>query len=148
MDFVRAYLDVEKARYGDRLETAIEMEDSVRAVRFPVMMVQTLVENAVKHGVASLRGVGRIQVRARRNDQYVSVEVIDNGPGLTESEDSQAKAGSRYGLRNIRERLSGYFGDAAGLSLARDEIAGLTIASIRIPDGEEAQNGGDSWSGC
>ena len=66
LDFVRAYLEVERARFGERLHVEVEIEEAARGARVPTMIVQTLVENAVKHGAASVRGPASVIVRARR----------------------------------------------------------------------------------
>ena len=133
IEFVRAYLDVEQARFGDRLETAIEIAPSAAGARVPTMIVQTLVENAVKHGAASLRGRARIHVTARVDDGVLRIEVSDNGPGLA-AEPGRREAGQGgYGLANIRQRLSGYFGGEAALELRRDATAGVTVATVSLP---------------
>jgi signal transduction histidine kinase len=132
MDFVRAYLEVERARFGDRLQTEVRIEDPVRGVRIPTMIVQTLVENAVKHGAASVRGSATVVVHARVDDGKVVVSVSDNGPGFTDPERPAApRARGGYGLVNVRQRLEGYFGSAAALSVSRD--AGRTVVSVSLP---------------
>ena len=82
-DFVRSYLEVEQARFGERLQVAIEMEPEVRGARIPTMMVQTLVENAVKHGLSDLLGPARVGVHATRDGDRVVVAVTDNGEGFS-----------------------------------------------------------------
>ena len=129
MEFARAYLEVEQARFGSRLQFRVSMEDAVRAARIPTMMLQTLVENAVKHGVSVIRGVARIEIDAGRRGDRLRVEVADNGPGFQEGE---AKS-SGYGLRNIRERLRGYFGKEAGLAVQRDDPRQMTLVSLTLP---------------
>ena len=134
--FVRAYLEVEQARFGRRLQFRIEADSSVERVRVPTMMVQTLVENAVKHGVAAVRGPGRIEIDARQHDDRLQVVVVDNGPGFTDEDDAglQKRTGqSGYGLRNVRERLHGYFGDRATLVAERDQDRRVTRVSITMP---------------
>jgi anti-sigma regulatory factor (Ser/Thr protein kinase) len=132
LDFARAYLDVERARFGDRLRAEVRTEGAVHAVRVPTMMLQTLVENAVKHGVASVRGPASVVVTAREVGGRLMMLVSDNGPGF---HDSGAATPERlrggYGLVNIRQRLEGYFGSAATLSIERSE--GVTTVSISLP---------------
>jgi len=129
MEFARAYLEVEQARFGQRLQFRVATEGDVRAARIPTMMVQTLVENAVKHGVSSIRGAGRIEIDARRQGDRLRVEVADNGPGFQDSEPK----GSGYGLRNVRERLRGYFGEEAALEVRRDGGREMTLVSLTLP---------------
>src|SRR6185503_14053830 len=79
VDFVRAYLDVEKARFGERLQATIDVDPKVRDMKVPSMMLQTLVENAVKHGLSSVRGVGVLSIEARADADRVHIIVRDNG---------------------------------------------------------------------
>jgi len=137
MEFVQAYLDVEQARFGQRLRFDVKVDDEVKPLKIPTMMVQTLVENAVKHGIAEVRAGGTIEVAARRRGDRLVIEVADNGPGFpedaAEARRPAARKSSGYGLRNIRERLIGYFGEAASLQSRRDAARGLTVVCIEIP---------------
>jgi two-component sensor histidine kinase len=128
-DAVRAYLDVEQARFGDRLQFQIEMSPAAAQARIPAMIVQTLVENAVKHGIGRQSTPGRIEVEARSAAARVTIEVRDSGPGFAPS----ASSGAGYGLPNIRARLQGYFGDQAALRTCRDVTHGLTVACVEMP---------------
>ena len=76
MDFARAYLEVERARFGDRMQVEVRVDDDVSTVRVPTMTVQTLVENAVKHGVARLSGPARVEISACARDGRLLVDVI------------------------------------------------------------------------
>ena len=130
--FARAYLDVEQARFGQRLTCSIDSDHLPPAPQVPSMMLQTLIENAIKHGVSQTRGPGRIDVVVRTTSDQVTVEVRDTGPG-GEAPAIQPREGEGFGLRSVRERLRGHFGDRATLSLTRDEAAGVTIARIVMP---------------
>jgi signal transduction histidine kinase len=132
LDFVRAYLEVERARFGSRLQTEVQIDDAVRGARVPTMMLQTLVENAVKHGVASVRGSASVVVTARQEAGRVLMSVSDNGPGFREGDvPAPVRARGGYGLVNIRQRLEGYFGAAATLSV--DCSPGRTTVSVALP---------------
>ena len=96
------------------------------------MLLQTLIENAVKHGVSQTRGPGRIDVMVRTLADQVTVEVRDNGPGAGRRT-LLPRDGEGFGLRSVRERLAGHFGGRARLELERDEAAGVTIARITMP---------------
>ncbi|MDA2938322.1 histidine kinase [Acidobacteria bacterium AH-259-A15] len=135
IEFVRCYLGVEQARFGSRLQVELKVQDALMDLKIPSMVVQTLVENAVKHGIASVRGTGRIEIEAKRIEGRVRITVSDNGPGFAQTENSTHRKQSRsgYGLNNIRERLTGYFGSEATLKTERDQEAGLTIVSIEMP---------------
>jgi two-component system sensor histidine kinase YesM len=94
-----------------------------------------LIENAVKHGIAQVRGQGRIDVAARVADGRLHVTVSDTGPG-PDADDAGADGrptGESFGLRSVRERLRGHFGDDATFSLERDSARGLTVAHVSMP---------------
>jgi len=136
LEFVRAYLDVEQARFGTRLRTDVQVSDAARRARLPTMVVQTLVENAVKHGAATVRGQAVVTVSAGREEDRLLIVVEDNGPGFAAPQEPLAAAATRrggYGIVNIRKRLEGYFGDAAALSVHRDDARGRTVVSIAMP---------------
>jgi hypothetical protein len=130
--FARAYLDVEQARFGQRLTCSIDSDHRPPAPQVPSMLLQTLIENAVKHGVSQLRGPGRIDVIVQSAGDQLRVEVRDNGPGPG-APAAGPRDGEGFGLRSVRERLAGHFGDRASLSLTRDESAGVTVARITMP---------------
>lgn len=149
LDFVQAYLDVERARFGARLTVGLHGDDDAAAVRIPAMIVQTLVENAVKHGVARVVGPARIEIAARVEDERLVVEVADSGPGFGPGDragDDERPAGTGFGLGSVRRRLAGHFGEAARLDIERDERAGLTRVRVTMPRGGPAAAESDSES--
>ena len=129
--FARAYLDVEQARFGKRLEYAIHADDNVTRALVPSMLLQTLVENAVKHGISRLRAPGRIDIYASRADRHITLEVRDTGPGPSSPLTIGPPAGESFGLRSVRDRLQGHFGTSASLDLRRDNH--VTVARIEMP---------------
>jgi Histidine kinase len=132
--FARAYLDVEQARFGRRLTFTIDANEAARAAQVPSMLLHTLVENAVKHGISRLRGPGHIDVSARSQDGRVALEVRDSGPGLdTPGDHTRRMDGESFGLRSVRDRLQGHFGPRAALTLERDVARGQTVARIDMP---------------
>lgn len=131
---VCAYLDVEQARFGDHLATRIEASGDARQMRIPAMIVQTLVENAVKHGVGRIRTQGVVEVNAEVSASGLCIAVGDNGPGFPSPATRALPPGNGgYGLRNIRERLQGHFGQTASLTIDRDSALGMTVVSLRLP---------------
>jgi len=132
MDFVRSYLAVERARFGDRLRTDVRVDTSVGGARIPTMIVQTLVENAVKHGASTVRGAASVIVDAHTENGRLVVSVADNGPGFDGRDLPVApRARGGYGLVNVRQRLEGYFADGAALSVNRTD--GMTVVSVSLP---------------
>jgi Histidine kinase len=134
--FAAAYLDVEEARFGARLRYTIEADDAARRAHVPAMLVHTLVENAVKHGIAQVRGHGALEVVATVAGDRLAIDVRDNGPGLDDTPEGAAAArrgGEQFGLRSVRDRLRGHFGDAATFTLTRDARRGMTSATIDMP---------------
>jgi LytS/YehU family sensor histidine kinase len=124
----RAYLEVLHARMGERLHFAIDVPAELREHAFPPMMVITLVENAIKHGIDKSPSGGAIAVRARRRGQRLTVEVADTGGGF------RGNSGKGVGLANIRARLSALFGEGGELSLCANEPSGV-VAAIDVPFG-------------
>jgi hypothetical protein len=140
LTFARAYLDVEQARFGQRLAFTIDSDHGAPAPSVPSMMLQTLLENAVKHGVSQSREPGRIEVIVRTTSAEVAIEVRNTGPStrggdllVATPRSGQTRDGEGFGLHSVRERLRGHFGDGAAFSLTRDEPAGVTIARITMP---------------
>ncbi len=134
--FAAAYLDVEEARFGQRLRYTIDAAPESGRALVPAMLVHTLVENAVKHGIAQLRGPGTLDVVARVAADRLVVEVVDNGPGPDAPGDTAGmgrRVGEQFGLRSVRDRLRGHFGDAATFTLTRDAVQGRTVARMELP---------------
>ena len=131
--FAHAYLDVEQARFGRRLEFSIDSDPALNRAQVPSMLLQTLVENAVKHGISRLRQPGRIVIRAFGNGGGLTLEVRDTGPGLDNEEPQRPATGESFGLRSVRDRLQGHFGANASLEIIRDEATEETVARIMMP---------------
>ncbi len=114
IEIVQAYLEIEKLRLQERLSFEIAMDDSVRNRMIPVLSVQPLVENAIKHGISKLSAKGRVRVVAVEEDSMLRVTVEDNGHGLQSSPES---AGLGIGLNNVRQRLQLSYGSGAELRI-------------------------------
>jgi signal transduction histidine kinase len=123
----RAYLEILKIRMGERLSVQIQVPASLEQVPMPPMMLQTLVENSIKHGLEPVVGGGTIWVLAREADDKVLVTVADDGRGF-----SEATAGTGIGLKNLRERLRLAHGDAASFSIVSNFPKGVA-ATIAVP---------------
>jgi two-component sensor histidine kinase len=126
LDICASYLALMKLRMGGRLSYAVEAEASLRMQPFPPLLLITLVENAIKHGIEPQPGPGRIEVRASVKCERLVVSVVDDGAGL------QPGLGSGMGLANVRDQLATRFGERASLSLRG--LAGRgAVAEIQLP---------------
>lgn len=105
--FLQKYLDLEKARFGDRLCVVFEVPDAVMEARIPPMLLQPLVENAVRHGIAPLIEGGEVRIKIRQEDGQLHVTVADTGAGMND----KAVNGSGVGLANTRLRLEKMYGN-------------------------------------
>lgn len=136
LTFATAYLDVEEARFGDRLRYTVEADSAARRALVPSMLVHTLVENAVKHGIAQRRGSGTLDIHATAAAGHLVLTVTDNGPGPQTTAEAVAmtrRHGEQFGLRSVRDRLQGHFGADARFTLTRDEARGVTVARVEMP---------------
>ncbi|MFZ6778674.1 sensor histidine kinase [Undibacterium sp. Ji83W] len=122
-----AYLDIMKIRMGTRLNIQIQVPAELKALPFPMMMLQTLVENAIKHGLEPKTGGGTIWIIARQHEGNVAVTVADDGNGL-----GAEIGGTGIGLKNVRERLRLAHGNAASFVLVGNFPSGVA-ATITVP---------------
>ncbi|HLI82340.1 MAG TPA: histidine kinase [Bryobacteraceae bacterium] len=127
VQIIRAYLEIEKLRLGDKLRATIDVDRNAEQILIPILSVQPLIENAVKHGVAA-RGEGAVALRARARPGGVAIEVSDDGCGF-----AAAKAGASggVGLDNVRQRLRLCFGEDTRLEI--ESNPGGTKVSFLIP---------------
>lgn len=130
LDLARAYLDLCQVRMGERLAFAIEADPALRAVAFPPMLLITLVENAVKHGLEPVGG-GHVAVRATRIRNRLRVEVLDDGAGFGMA----GSGGTGVGLVNVQRQLAARYGGKARLALtARAPRGASATLSIPLPE--------------
>ncbi|HZQ59980.1 MAG TPA: histidine kinase, partial [Casimicrobiaceae bacterium] len=125
-ELTASYLEIQGLRMGRRLQFELDIPADLRDLRLPPMMLLTLAENAIKHGVAPLPEGGAVSVRATLAGEELLVQVADTGRGFTTS------SGAGTGLANIRARLSAMFGSAGRFTLAVNEPRGV-VATIAIP---------------
>lgn len=127
-DMAKAYLEIQQLRMGKRLVFSVAIPPELRDTAFPPMMLTTLVENSIKHGIDPLQQGGEIRVSATRTaDGLIDVSVADTGQGLSHS------AGMGIGLQNIRERLLALYGKNAKLILEENQPRGV-VARLQIKD--------------
>ena len=128
LERAEAYLEILRIRMGDRLDVQIQVPESLKRAPVPPMMLQTLVENAIKHGLEPVPGGGRIWILAREADGKVAITVADDGRGFSED-----GGGTGIGLRNVRERLRLAYADAASFSIVANFPKGVA-ATITVPN--------------
>ena len=137
LERTRAYLEIMRLRMGPRLSLQIDVPDALRAIAMPPMMLQTLVENAIKHGLEPKPGGGTVWILARRGEHSIAITVADDGLGF-----NAQTAGTGIGLRNLRERLHLVYGGGAVLSIVANfpngVAATLTIPSLQQEEAEHA----------
>ena len=129
MEMIRAYLNIFKVRMGDRLNYKIDLPEKLKANSFPPMLIQPLVENAIKHGLEPQVDGGDILIRGIENNGKIRLEVIDTGMGF------KGELESGMGLSNIRERLFSLYGNSGRLILEENSPQGLK-ATIEVPHGQ------------
>jgi signal transduction histidine kinase len=129
LDLLRIYLEILEIRYQGQLKAVVDVDPGVHEALVPNLILQPLVENAIKHGIDRAEGSGTVEVRARRAGDDLVLAVRDTGPG---SEIATPTGEGGVGLRLTRERLSGLYGGEARLEL-RPAPGGGTIAEIVLP---------------
>lgn len=137
MAMIRPYLEILKVRMEERLQTRIDVPDGLLSAEFPPMMIQGLVENAIKHGLEPKAEGGSLTVKAEVVHGKLSVTVADTGLGFGRA----ATAGTGVGLANTRERLSLLYGKAASLTVAENQPSG-TVVNITVPYRSTTPEGG------
>jgi two-component system, LytTR family, sensor kinase len=139
LELLERYLDIQRARFGDRLDVRINVPNDARRVLVPNLILQPLVENSIRHGLARRVTAGRIQIRADRRGDRVVLEVQDDGVGL--ASDGAPREG--VGLGNTRARLQELYGDAHTVEIRNADGGGalvrLTIPWVESPPAEGAE---------
>jgi two-component system, LytTR family, sensor kinase len=124
LDLLATYLDIQKARFGDRLDVRMSIADEARTASVPMLLLQPIVENAIKHGLAA-----RLDLRVRCERTHLVVEVTDEGTGAA---DDALRGRAGIGLGNTRERLAAVYGSAASLDLVNMPAGGARV-TVRLP---------------
>jgi two-component system LytT family sensor kinase len=132
LSFIDDYLDIEVARFGDNLEFLREVDEAALEVFIPSMLLQPIVENCLKHGLASKLEGGRIQLRTKNADGRLHIEIEDNGAGISEEKMPHVYV-EGIGLSNVRERLRVLYGADFRLEIQSRPGEG-TLIRINIPE--------------
>ena len=128
LEILTLYLEIERMRFHDRLEIAYDVQPATLGALVPDLILQPLVENAIRHGVSPNSGTGRIEVRSRREGDWLVLEIRDNGAGLADGRPMR----DGIGLTTTKARLERLYGDLQALSLENLPTGGC-VARLRIP---------------
>jgi two-component system, LytTR family, sensor kinase len=132
MEFLRCYLEIERIRFQDRLTTRVFIDPEALDSRLPNLILQPIVENAIRHAIAPRSTPGEIEIRAKQEDGFLRIRILDNGPGLpmNRTVDSLFKKG--LGLTNTQARLDRLYGVHHRFEIANDPKGGLAV-TLEIP---------------
>ncbi|HWN47369.1 MAG TPA: histidine kinase [Steroidobacteraceae bacterium] len=129
LGFIRSYVEIEQMRLGERLQVTWDVDESLRSVRVPSLILQPLVENAIQHGIAASARAGALTIRARSEAGFLVLEVRDTGPGMSRE---SAESGRGIGLSNTRLRLQRLYGERQKFDLFEEDGV---VVTLRIPLG-------------
>jgi two-component system, LytTR family, sensor kinase len=133
VEFIQQYLDIERIRFEERLQVDYLLDESARVCLVPNMILQPLVENAIKHGISRLPAGGRIEIRAIRRNEELEIFVANSGPLLTSKQESSGGSSpGGIGLSNTKARLQTLYGDQQSFSLENWREGGV-VAILRLP---------------
>lgn len=129
LHFVKMYLAIQGARFAERLRVTIDVDDELGCALVPGLILQPIVENAIKHGIAQREEGGEIAIRAVHGNGRLTATICNDGPPLRPDWES---VGAAIGLTNVRDRLRGLYGDAAAFEIANAGSAGVRV-TISVP---------------
>ena len=140
LDLIEAYLDIERARFEDRLRVHIDIPSELRCIRIPALVIQPLVENAIKHGISERLSGGEVRISVRleqtensseKPPDAVLISVVDTGVGVTETALAHRRRRG-FGLSNVEQRLQRYGSGTMPLLIRSTPGVGTTV-EIRVP---------------
>jgi len=143
IEFLKCYLEIEQVRFGKRLTSVIEVEPEALETPAPNLILQPLVENAIRHGIAPRPAPGLIRVSAKRERGRLKIVISDNGCGLAQNGNGAGRVKEGLGLQNTRARLQQLYGSDFGFDLANGVEGGLVV-TLDLPlngHGNEPANG-------
>jgi signal transduction histidine kinase len=135
VEFLRRYLEIEQIRFGDRLRLKMDFDSSTLTAAVPNLILQPLVENAIRHAIQPQEDGGQIELRSARDNGRLVLQVSDNGPGLRPTDNispPSEERRERIGLNNTQERLRKLYGENQQFDLSGNEMGGVT-ARLSIP---------------
>jgi two-component system, LytTR family, sensor kinase len=129
MEFTQRYLEIQKVRFAERLQLSVNVPDELLLAQVPTLILQPIVENAVKHGIAKRSQGGQIRIAAFRSNGALTVRIYNDGPSLPASWETQQPG---IGIANMRTRLRSLYGDAFALRLENRGTGGVEV-SVSVP---------------
>jgi len=124
LNATRTYLEIEKVRFGDRLNFEIDCPSEFLEIQIPQLLIQPLVENAIKHGLSKITEKGNIKISLQKQGNYLQIRVYDNGPSFPD------EPLTGFGIRNTQERISLLYGEKASINWVNDKAK---FIEIRLP---------------
>jgi two-component system, LytTR family, sensor kinase len=142
MEFLRCYLEIERIRFQDRLTTRVQIDADALDAHVPNLILQPIVENAIRHGVAPRSTPGEIEILAKQEDGFLRIKIRDNGPGLPKNRSVESLFKKGLGLANTQTRLDRLYGAEHRFEIANAPGGGLAV-TLEIPASREngAANG-------
>ncbi len=138
IEFLRCYLEIERIRFQDRLTTHVQVDPEALDIHVPNLILQPLVENAIRHGIAPRSTPGEIEIRAKQENGFLRIRIRDNGPGLPMNRSTESLFKKGLGLANTQTRLDRLYGARHRFEIANDPEGGLAV-TLEIPS--ERENG-------
>ncbi|HYH86730.1 MAG TPA: histidine kinase [Pyrinomonadaceae bacterium] len=132
LEFLKCYLEIERIRFQDRLTTSLDIEPRALDAPVPNLILQPIVENALRHGVSQRATPGHVAISAKRHNGSLRIEVRDNGPGLRAISKPNGRSREGLGLSNTRARLAQLYGEAHRFELSNAPEGGLVV-TLEIP---------------
>ncbi len=132
IEMLKCYLDIEKTRFGKRLSAEFDISPDVQEFQIPNLLLQPLVENSIKHGISQKTDLGKIEIKANREEDWVKVEIKDNGQGV---EDTSGVFSSGIGLSNTKARLQQFYGENFRFDFDSNDKKGVLI-TLCLPIGK------------
>jgi LytS/YehU family sensor histidine kinase len=133
MEFVQKYMDIQKVRFAERLQLSVDIPSELSTAQVPNLILQPIVENAVKHGIAKRIEGGAIRISAHRNNGMLSISVYNDGPGLPADWE---KDHAGVGISNVQTRLQTLFGDTFELRMQNQGTSGVKVL-LSVPFSQE-----------
>jgi two-component system, LytTR family, sensor kinase len=127
IEFAKQYLAAQKVRFAERLQLSVDVPSALQSATVPNLLLQPLVENAIKHGIEKRKEGGCVRIVASTRDGRLHISVTNDGPPLSSGWES---ASSGVGVANVRARLKGLYGDAASFEMSSRSLGGVEVAIV------------------